>query len=488
MGLATETVADLARRVERFVACDDFESALKAIADFMGEAYKMAAKKRKIGIGCSRVDMLCAAIGRAFSDRHPSVSRSQMDAGPSEAPESDLYVATHLYATGGHTAVIGDFRSAQPRVPARLIVTDNRRHGTTLASDILARAGFEQKDTLVITEATQTARLERVLKEVARRRWRRVYLFNHQTDSSAIAAVYNVPAERLVFVHHSDRLPSLGACLPGSHHVDLTPFTFHCCREHSAPASHLYLPICVADQGARDFSGQGTRRRVRVTATSGGRQKFRPPGYHLGPDYFETIAQVLAACDATHVHIGPLGTAELKSFYVTLERAGVDPARLIHVERVPSLWKAMSDYDVDLYICSFPDAGARASVEVLGSGTPAVWHVPNENLRYRSSHMKYPVAATWTEPKALVELIRQADMSWLMIQSTAARSYYERGHSIGVLAKALATLNGAEPDCPIAGTGPYDDVLSLDRLLDLRPFHRRLWRAFSLQRQPLARR
>jgi len=85
-------------------------------------------------------------------------------------------------------------------------------------------------------------------------------------------------------------------------------------------------------------------------------------------------------------------------------------------------------YGVDLYVNSFPERGARATVEVMGSGTPAVWHVESNASFFHDTHMRYPEAPTWQTPEELVALVRHIDGRWLRAQARSARHHWEATH------------------------------------------------------------
>ena len=140
------------------------------------------------------------------------------------------------------------------------------------------------------------------------------------------------------------------------------------------------------------------------------------------------MACILEETRGRHVHIGPLPEDLSNQVRVSLEAAGIDRAAFHHVEQVESLWQAMKDWEVDLYVSSFPVPGARASVEIMGSGTPVIWHVRSEASRYEDTHMSYPGAVCWQDLPELRRSLRQANGPWLASQSRAARDRYEGVH------------------------------------------------------------
>jgi hypothetical protein len=158
---------------------------------------------------------------------------------------------------------------------------------------------------------------------------------------------------------------------------------------------------------------------------------------------------------------------------------------LLHIPFVPSVWQAMSDLEIDLYIGSFPVPGARTSIEVMGSGTPAVWHVRSEASRFQDTHMKYSEAESWKTTAELLDLIHRIDASWLKRQSKAARRHYEQKHHPGILASILSSsmLEGVPaPRAELAveepGIARFDDSRGIDLGLVFARNLRRLCRSW----------
>jgi hypothetical protein len=104
----------------------------------------------------------------------------------------------------------------------------------------------------------------------------------------------------------------------------------------------------------------------------------------------------------------------------------------------------MEAYGVDVYLGSFPVRGARAAVEVMGSGTPALWHVESDASAYHDTHMAYPDAEVWRTPEDLAALLARADGAWLRAQARAARGHFERSHD--ARAPDLAAFLAGESD------------------------------------------
>jgi hypothetical protein len=144
--------------------------------------------------------------------------------------------------------------------------------------------------------------------------------------------------------------------------------------------------------------------------------------------YHKVVAEVLARTGAKLYHIGPLSQVQLERVQHELKNAGIAKDQWIHITYVSSVWKAMEELRVDLYINSFPLRGARVAVEIMGSGTPAVWHLSDKLHQSADLHLSYPEASAWSTPDELVEIVLNLTPDWLEKQRNAARTHYKRVH------------------------------------------------------------
>ena len=427
--------------------------------------------------------MLCLAIGRRMAEGKPLAA--------SKTPALDVFVASELYASGGHTALLGDYLRSIESGQRLLAVTNLSNGAAELPPDISRRLGIAPRETAICPLPNLAGKCRWLMGLFAEQRPQRVFLFTHPHDSAAIAACQPSWGARHHFVHHSDRLPSLGAVGRGFAHVDVTSFCFACCRQSGI--DNLYLPLVVEDLGAREPSQFHLGSAGMRTAACGSAGKFELERSDL---YGRAVAAILTTTGGQHLHIGDLSRTEVRRLRAVLRRNGADPGQLVHIPFVPSLWRALAEHRVDLYVGSLPQRGARASVEAMGSATPAIWHLSAQAHALHDTHMKYPEAAFWRDTGDLVDLVRRIDAPWLRGQSAAARRHYERFHHSRLLRQQLAgqRIEGFAPPHPGEPAGeprPMDfDALRVSRADILRTcfvLGRSRWRG-RLQRSPVFRR
>lgn len=476
MGLVRWSLDDLAREVRSHLRRGAISPALDAIASFISDASRVSQRTGIPAIGSAQLDALCLEVGAHARDRLGFGSTSVVDA--TTAPPADLYIATALLTYGGHTPALRDFRIAQRGHPAEIVITGKGRRAAEVTPELLARAGFDPASAICLEAGSRAAKLKQLLSVLARRPRARVFLFIHANDSVATAAMLPALGTRCFFVHHIDRGPSLGPYIEHATHVDLTPYVYHNCAATLRERRQLYAPIAVEDLGLRPPRSMG---QPLTTATSGSIGKFAFEG---SCNYADVISQVLAATSVRHVHIGNLTDATRGAISNALQKRGIELTRFEHVPHVPSLWRAMHDLGIDVYLNSFPMPGARASVEVMGSATPVVWYSADRHNMARATQMKYSGAAVWSEPQHLVAIIAAIDGPWLEEQASAARQHYERHHQPIALARAIESAAAAGP--PLSFHLPHESA-TLDDLVAKRSARRKLRRPIHWLRRRLGR-
>ena len=472
------SIEQMRARVHSALDAQDLDGAFGAINSTMVRAVQTASVREVICFGDAEVDELCLLIGRRWLETHRPDRK-----GVSPSRLSDLYIASTLYESGGHTPLIGDFVRSTPARRAFLALTNLANQPGGLSENILRRVALKPSQVEVCEKINLGEKFAWLIDVIDRVRPDRIFLFNHHDDSVAVAACQPETARETIFVHHSDRLPSVGAFVSSAVHVDVTPFCFHCCRKQAGLFNNRFVPLVASDEGitagvaegSSDLSLRGyldsilallrlTKEPLR-TAAAGSSHKFLQD---YDPRYFDAIGAVLKLTKGSHVHIGDLPDDSLARFRDVLTKCNVDPERLVHVPHVPSVWRAMSDYDIDLYIGSFHRRGARTSVEVMGSGTPAIWHVTKPEALLHDTHMSYEGAATWRTLNDLLAIIKRIDRHWLTQQSRLARLHYERNHHPMLMTACLS--GDVILDHPVRAAGENSSeprLVSLNDLLSL---------------------
>lgn len=427
------------RSAEAAISDGDLESALSLIRAQIEGWLSGSELTRNAIWGSRELDALAVRVGKIIARLTPPPVDVALPRHDATRP-LDVYLFTKT-EVGGHVGVAGDFVRAAPDRLSVVILTE--QDVVPVPAGFAERFATSPDRIICLPPASLLDRTRALISVLARLRPERVFLFNHHQDVSIVAAAGSgvVPA-KTYYLHHCDFLPALGVFMPGAVHLDVTP------RAHTFCGSVLgipstYTPLVAADHGRRSPAGRTSG--APVLATCGSDVKY-DLSYRL--PYHDVVAALLSATDASLYHIGPLRDHQLDAIRSALHDAGVDPSRWRHIPFVASVWDAMDELGVDLYVNSFPQRGARVAVEVMGSGTPAVWHLSGSLYESVDMHLAYPQASGWSNVAELIAIVKNLDAAWIESQGDAARAHYERVHHPSMLAEFVARGFPRPPAAP----------------------------------------
>lgn len=413
-------------KVNRQIAANQLDSALYLIQSFVE---KIVIQPESMGIVLSsfELDQLCWQIGEKVLQQNV-IAKSVV------ATDLIVYVATQLYNSGGHTAVIEDFIRYQPNKKHIILLTD--------IFDATDRAAVSKRFAELPVEIQYAPKQKSLAfkvnwlqKTLLQLQPSKTFLFNHYQDAVPIAALQPNLVPQLYFFHHADHQLCLGVHLEHTIHIDAQSFGFQQCRDKFKLKNNIYWPLVARDQGARENTRIFMRDGTLITCSSGSSIKFAGPYAY---EYFELLPEILATTQGKHVHIGPMTAAALKALNKNLDKKGISRDRLIWLPWVKSLWQTVLQQNVDVYLNSFPISGGKATVEMQGAGMPIIMH---EN--YRSNYLgqvyiAYPQVFYWKKPEELFVILRQLTPDMLQQHSQYARQHYERYHHPDLLKAELA--------------------------------------------------
>ncbi|TCG09489.1 hypothetical protein BZM27_05350 [Paraburkholderia steynii] len=436
------TVEDVLSDAGARLAADDVSSALQLVQRFV-KAVNTDPRSIARVFADHALDDFCRTLGAGVLARF-SAHRAAGNADAS--PEGTVYLATELYKTGGHTAVLEDLLKTGSFAGRSTILLTNVL-GTANLEAIGQRFAAYGIDIECAPEGTLEARLIWALERLRALRPKNLLLFNHHEDSVAIAAAQPSLAERTIFYHHADHHLCLGVTLTYDLHADPSPMGYHNCRDHLGVDAAVYWPLTVEDRGdpgphRRSLTAGGKLR----TCSAGTRNKFEQP-YRF--QYADLIPKMLAATQGSHVHIGLLSESTLARIAEGMRREGIAADRLIYIEWVPSLWHALQEQAVDVYIGSFPVTGSRSLVEALGSGTPAIAHKSYMSCFHGGADMLYPQAFAWEAFDDLLSHLATLDVSALGQEARWARARFEQVHMLDALRRTIMLGQDAHPAPPL---------------------------------------
>ncbi len=409
-----------------FIEKEDYDSALILVHDFVDQIIIHPLFSSTI-LGSSELDYLCSSIGAANLKRLNLAlvnSCRQID--------SYVYIFTKIQISGGYIRIVEDFIKSRPSSSHVILIS-----GLEGKSDIdIFLSRFDDSYNLDIKVSPSCkylltlSWLQRELVEIGSET---VYLFNHHQDSVAVASLQPGLFKKAFFYHHCDHHFCLGVYVKYFEHIDFHPMGYHFCRD-SLSIDNKYIPLVSQDKGRLPHGSRFKKDGYLITATAARSNKVEVPYY---VSYFDTIPKLLKATNGRHVHIGQLTPWALFRIRRQLKMVGVSNDRFIYIPWVPSVWKTLHQYRVDLYIASFPFGGALTLVEAMGAGVPVALHKHIYSRGSSSIDLGYKDIFHWEDPEKLLDYCKNITPDDLEKLSYIAREQYEKYHDPRFLVDVL---------------------------------------------------
>jgi hypothetical protein len=386
-------------------------------------------------VGCAfgshELDESCQQIGRR------NLETCGIAGPPDSISDITVYIASKLQSSGGHTAAMLDVIRLSPKRRSIILVTGVC--GNTDYSALRRRLSEVQDVELInAPPGGHLKKLTWIQNFLQKIKPSVVWLFNHHQDSVAVAAVQPNRGYHLYYYHHGDDRLCLGVCLGFGTHYDISPISYHRCRDEVGLEGNKYLPQTATDLLAASRESNCDSHGL-VTCTAAGFNKVEVDYF---AQYVDVIPQVLSITRGSHIHIGRLTLFARWRLRKLMQRLGVPSRSFVYIPHVHSVWRALQDHEVDLYIASFPHGGGKTMVEVMGAGVPIIIHKNIADRMIGGLDMVYDGAPTWHDPAELYHLLAQFNDRFLSKQSVLARAWYEKYHSPDVIKQILESTEG----------------------------------------------
>jgi hypothetical protein len=339
-----------------------------------------------------------------------------------------VHVASVVHPIGGHTRVIEDIAAALPEYRHALIITDMANLAPMELAPLMPR--FEElKIKVHLLKASIWAKRVRELSSlVATLGPQAVLLFAHYADSIAFVGVAGHAAPRVLFLHHCDHMPALGASRTDYTHIDLTPACHRFC------ASRPNLQPFLVNLTVRDCGTVRLVERHPIVGVTSGRE-----GKYQGASEF-SYGQLLAALFSAGVgrifHIGDLPKWQRDEICAEVAANGQDASCVSFLPNVPSLSAKLIEISPDFYLVSHPLVGGKATVEAMSAGLPILFARPAGALPLLNVDMTFDTSVQFAElvqiPAAVRRLETEKD-----ILGMNSRAVYEKYYFPAAFREAL---------------------------------------------------
>lgn len=425
MVIFRSSVRALLGRVEEALIAGRISRAMCIINDFVERIFTEPLCTAQV-FASRDLDRLCLRIGRLNFERliskqaDPWLDRRR---GPLV-----VYVVSRLQNSGGHSRLVQDFIRAQPEKDHLVLSTEV---GGPSDRGVSARFITPESNVrlLFAPRGGLQSRLTWLQSTLIANPPEHVYLLNHHQDSVAVAALVPELGFRGSFVHHGDHHLCLGVCLEHLTHLDLHPMGYHYCRDELGINNH-YLPLTFEDKPS-----QSTRFEIKcggrlITATAARSNKVEIP-YHVS--YLDMVAKILKVTGGRHLHIGKLTPWALRRIHAQMRNSGIEKDRFVYIEWVPSVWRALQEHRVDVYIASFPYGAGLTLIEAMGAGIPVIMHEHVYSRVLSGLELAYPGAFSWADPEELMKHLGSLRRERLESEKSLSRRQYEAFHRPEVL-------------------------------------------------------
>ena len=455
------SIAQFQDKLKAHLAKGNLDEALYSIHRLVDQVFCEPINTAHI-FGSQLLDEMCQEIG-LLNLRKLREDESLLQSGDKQVNNLEIvvvYVVSKLQASGGHTAVLADIIRLAPSARSVILVTGigglTDQESIQHRFDSIQNVSFEYAP-----RGKHIDKLDWLQRKILKLKPTDVWLFNHHQDSVAVAAVQPNAGYKLHFYHHGDHHLCLGVHLDYAEHVDIHPMGYHCCQSELNIKNNRYLPMAVKDLGCRPEALQFLSGERLVTCTAASFNKVEVP-YFI--EYMQVIPDLLLASGGKHIHIGRLSLIARLKIHYKIRKLGLPATSFVYIPFVPSVWKALHDYKVDLYVTSFPYGGARTLIEAMGAGIPVAVHSHCTSRLLGTFDMAYEGACVWRNPQELYNFVKKLDAEQLESHSKLARKRYLDFHSEHILINALA-INAEQLKAPPLYLGYVQD--SLQHALDI---------------------
>jgi O-antigen biosynthesis protein len=341
--------------------------------------------------------------------------------------DTNLFVVSELYLTGGHSRLLDEVRSVSSR-PSIIVVTDIFQH---YASGIMSRdeviKRFPNSKVYFLFAPSFIEKIKIFIDILNENHIAAIGLFTHPNDVVAYAVCNSELDIRQAFFHHADHTPSLGATIPHFTHLDYSLGNLEMCKS-AGFLTPVYLPM----SSGSSFVNLDNFISINSCTCGAFERKFTAYGSLA---LSKIVSAVMCPRVNVHFHIGEIPDYYIDIIYSELERNSVSKERFRYLPSVPTLGEFISNNGINLFLTSAPICGFKAYVDALGCGVPIIRYqilntdMPifnfNESYTYSGEHLSWSTLAELTYHINHINLEEESKKSRMIYDSNHNKSSFE---------------------------------------------------------------
>ncbi len=151
--------------------------------------------------------------------------------------------------------------------------------------------------------------------------------------------------------------------------------------------------------------------------------------------YEDFIIDLLKETGGTHYHIGDIPPERMEQLQRHLAEAGVEQERFVHIPWVDHLARFFLEKHVDVFVEPFPTVSYKMTLDLLAAGIPVIAF--DAVKRMEMADFLYPQAFKWRSKEQFIDLLSRVTPEELRKHSQWARDYFERHHSLALIAPCI---------------------------------------------------
>jgi hypothetical protein len=335
--------------------------------------------------------------------------------------EINLFLASEIYLTGGHTRLIEDLTSSTHSANI-LVLTDlfDRYSTGNLFVDQLSNK--INAPIVILPQGDKLSKLINLQKLILTLGVRSINIMAHHHDVISYAACIenlNIPQ---YYYHHADHNPTLGATIAHYCHYDFFISNMVMCNK-AGYVNPLYMPLSSPSRFYENDSFD-----IINTATSGTANKFTFDDVDI--KYTRVVSSILKSINGNHFHIGPLSEEHINEIKDQLRNDNIDENRFIYMGAVSGIQDIIHKHNINIYITSAPVGGGKAFIDILGTGI-CIFVYKDPNLE-KSQEIILKLANLYNYNSSIIRWMTTKDLSekikstnFLEYRSTLRCFYHE---------------------------------------------------------------